>query len=167
MSLYSITTEYQRLITAIEDGEIPEEAIADTIEGLSAEWNERAEAVTSAIKNLMAEADMIKAEESALKARRQAKENTAQRLVEYLSRSMQAIGCENYESARHSVSFKKSTAICITDENAFLTYALTEYPSAVRHKETFEPDKTVIKELLKTVNLPHVAVEERLNIQIK
>lgn len=167
MSLYSITTEWQRLITAIEDGEIPEEAIHDTIEGLQGEWEERAEAVTSAIKNLMSEAEMIKAEEDALKARRNAKENTAQRLSEYLSASMQAVGCANYESPRHSVSFKKSNAVVITDENAFIEYAFVECPKALRRKESIEPDKTVIKKMLETAEIPYVRLEERLNIQIK
>lgn len=167
MSLYSITTEYRSLINAIAEGEIPEEAIADTLEAVEGEWDARAEAVISAIKNIKAEAAGIEAEISALEERKKRKKRTVEKLSEYLSLSMQGIGRSTYESSKHSVSFKKSTAIRITDEAEFIAYALREHPEAVRKKESIEPDKAAIKELLKTVNLPHVAVEVKQNIQIK
>jgi hypothetical protein len=34
MNLYEINTEYLALMSAVENGEIPEEAIADTLEGI-------------------------------------------------------------------------------------------------------------------------------------
>lgn len=167
MSLYTITKEYQRLMDAIECGEIPEEAIADTLEAVSGEWEERAEAVLAAIKNLRAEANNIKAEEEALAERRKAKEATAKRLTEYLSAALRATGKTKYESARHSVSFRSSTSIRITDEEAFIKYALDEHHECVKIKTDYSPDKTVIKELLKTVELPYVELEVKQNIQIK
>lgn len=167
MSLYTITTEYRQLIEAIESGDIPEEAINDTFEAVSLEWDERAEAVLSAIKNLMAEAKNIEDEVKALEERKKAKLRTIDRLKEYISSSMQALNKPTYESARHLVKFTKSSSIRITDEEAFIKYVKRRYPNALRIKKEVSPDKTVIKELLKTVNLPHVAVEVKQNIQIK
>lgn len=167
MSLYSITTEYQRLIADIEDGIIPEEAIADTLDSVTGEWEERAEAVVSAIKNISAEARAIAAEEAALKARKLKKENTVKRLSQYFASAMLSIGRISYESAKHSVSFKKSEAVQITDMDAFLEYARENLPDALRRKETVEPDKDFIKKLLKESELPFVTLEIRQNIQIK
>ena len=170
MSLYSITTEYRRLIDEIAEGryaDMPEEAIADTVEGIEGAWNERADAVTSAYKNLIAEVKMISDEVKALIERAEAKKAEAKRLLEYLERSMKAVGCKKFETARHSVAFRKSKSVVIDNEAAFFTFALTEHPELVRRKETIEPDKAAIKELLKTVDLPYVSISEKLNIQIK
>ncbi len=167
MSLYSISMDYRKLINAIAEGEIPEEAIADTLEAVEGEWDARAEAVISAIKNIKAEAAAIEAELDALTQRRDKKLKTIERLAEYISSSMQLLGKTTYESARHSVSFKKSESIRITDPEAFIEYATKNYPEAIRKTVKIEPDKIAIKNLIKTVNLPHVAVDVKQNIQIK
>lgn len=167
MSLYQMTTDFRRLLEAIESGEIPEEAISDTLEAVNGAWEERAEAVLAAIKGLKAEAKAIKDEEAVLAERRKKKTQTVERLSEYLASSMRAVGKDRYESARHVVSFRRSSAVRITDVDAFISYATLNHPEAVRIKETLEPDKEAIKELIKTVNLPYVAIDVNENIQIK
>lgn len=167
MSLYQMTTDFRRLLEAIESGEIPEEAINDTIEAVNGAWEERADAVISAIKELKVEAEAIRAEEIALAERRKRKAKTIERLSEYFSTSLKAIGKNKYESAKHVVTFRKSTSLTISDVEAFISYAMNEHPEAVRKKETLEPDKEAIKELIKTVKLPFVTLTEKENIQIK
>lgn len=167
MSLYQMTTDFRRLLEAIENGEIPEEAIDDTLEAVSGSWEERADAVISAIKNLKAEADAIRTEELSLAERRKRKDKVIDRLKEYFTVSLHSIGRERYESARHLVSFRKSAPLKITDVDAFISYAMLNHPEAVRIKEILEPDKDAIKELLKTVELPYCVIEEKYNMQIK
>ena len=167
MSLYEVTLNYARLIEAIEMGEIPEEAIADTLEALNGEWEERADAVLSAIKNYRAECEAIRAEEKALADRRKRKERTIERLEAYLTDSIKQVGRTGYESARHCVRFTTSAAVVVTDMAALIRYAEEHEVGAVRVKSEVVADKDVIKQLLKAGDVPGAELEIRTNIQIK
>ena len=167
MSLYSISMDYRNLINAIAEGEIPEEAIADTLDAVQGAWEERAEAVIAAIKNMLAEANAMKSEVDNLSERIKHKKATAERLTVYLKEQMETVGCNKFESARHEVKFSKSKAVVFTNEEDFIKYASEHFPELLRKEEKISPDKVAIKEMLKTSVLPHVAIEERKNIVIK
>lgn len=166
MSLYNVTSEMQALLTMLEAGEVSSEDLKDTIESVELEWNERADAVISAIKNLISEAEAIRGEEIALAARRKRKESAAERLKEYLTASMQALGKPKYESPRHAVSFRKSYRINITDEDALLKWARINAPDIVKEGKP-SVSKESIKALIGEVNVPFVTADEINNIQIK
>ena len=70
MTLYEISREYSDFVIAVENGEIPEEAINDTFEMLTGELDEKIDNTACVIKNLNAEAAAIKGEIDALAARR-------------------------------------------------------------------------------------------------
>lgn len=167
MSLYEVTTTYRRLIKAIENEEIPAEAIADTLEAVNGEWGERADAVLSSIKNYRAECEAIRAEEKALADRRKRKERTIERLEAYLTDSIKQVGRTGYESARHCVRFTTSAAVVVTDMAALIRYAEENEVDAVRVKSEVVADKDVIKRLLKAGDVPGAELEIRTNIQIK
>jgi chromosome segregation ATPase len=166
MSLYSLTGEMLELIGMLEAGEIPEEAISDTLEALSGEWNTKADSIISAIKNINVEAEGIKAEIEALSERLARKKATVARLEEYLTSSMLALNMPRYESARHDVRFRKSYRAKITDESALLEWAKENAPDIIKHgADTISKDK--VKRLATTVNVPFYVAEEVNNIQIK
>lgn len=166
MSLYEVTTTYRRLIEAIENEEIPAEAIADTLEAVNGEWGERADAVLSSIKNYRAECEAIRAEEKALAERRKRKERVVERLTEYLSNNMLAVGVATFENARHSVRFRTSSAVVVEDMDALIRYAERD-PEAVKVKTEIVANKDYIKEALKSGDVDGVRLEIRTNIQIK
>ena len=167
MSLYEVTTNYARLIEAIELGDIPEEAIADTLEAVNGEWSERADAVLSAIKNYRAECEAIRSEEKALAERRKRKEKVIERLEGYFTESIKKIGRSTYESPKHLVRFTTSSAVVVTDMAALVEYAAENAPDAVKVKTETTADKDVIKRLLKAGDVPGAVLEVRTNIQIK
>lgn len=74
----------QQFLTAVDAGEIPEEAFADTLEGLEGLLADKLDDCACAYKGLIAESKEIKAEEAALAARRKVKENEAARLASYI-----------------------------------------------------------------------------------
>lgn len=119
MKLYEIAKEYEEFTRLVESGEIPPEAIADTLESIEGEFDSKADNTACIIKNLEAEAAAIKAEESALKERRQSKEATADRLKNYLSEQMQAMGKSKLETARNMIGFRASTSVYIANEEEF------------------------------------------------
>lgn len=167
MTLYELTSAYRNLVEAIEAGEIPEEAINDTLEAVGGEFELKCDNVACAIKNLLAEAEMIKAEEEKLAERRKRKLASADRLSEYLSASMQRAERMKLETPRNSITHRRSLAIRITDEEAFLCWADKNAPEAVKTTVKRAPVLSCVRELVKTVNVPYAVVEERQNIQIK
>lgn len=149
MKLYELDNEYLDFISAIENGTIPEDAIEDTLEMLDADYKDKLDNTICAIKNLTGEAKMIGEEIKALTARKKAKENSADYLKDYISRSMQCRGETSFESARNKVAFRKSERLVIADEAAFAkkypefaTFTpqinLTDVKTAVKSGESFD-----------------------------
>ena len=125
------------------------------------ERNTKLEGVALYIKSLEAEADAMKAEEKALAERRAVREKKAERLRRYLSDSMQALGDTKLETARVSLSFRKSEAVVIEDQAALPVEFL-------KVKMTETPDKAAIKNAIKAgAEVTGAALVENKNLQIK
>ena len=92
MNLIDLTNDYLKVKEMAENGEIPFEAVADTLDGLEGEFDGKADGIASLVKRLTAEAGAIKSEEDNLYKRRKAKENAAERLKSYLLGQMTQIG---------------------------------------------------------------------------
>ena len=119
MTLYEITDTYKNFMEMVETGEIPEEAIADTLEGLQGDFNDKADNVACMFKNLSANVTAMKAERDALNERIKSKQSKADSLKHYLSESMKALELSKIETARNAISFRKSTSCFIADEEDF------------------------------------------------
>lgn len=165
MKLYELTGEFRALEAAIDAGEIPEEAIADTIEALSGEVDVKIDRILSLIKEKRRFAEAIKAEVDTLTKRLRQTERSAIWLEAYIARALEAMDREGFESPRHKVSFRKSQAVRITDEAAFIEWARKNAPEAIYVKETVS--KTAVGKLIETTNVPFAVVETKKNIQIK
>lgn len=165
--LYELTSTYASLIAAIENGEIPEEAVADTLEAVEGEYEEKCDNVISAIKNLQAEAEAIKAEADKLIERQKAKIRQVENLIAYLTESMNRVGKTKHESAKHLVTFRASKALEIDDVDAYLAWAKEHAPETVKTTVTEKPIAAEIRNLLDKTEVPHVHIAVRQNIQIK
>ena len=118
-ALYELTGQYIELLDAIESGEVPEEAIPDTLEGLSGELDEKIDNCACIVKQLDSEAAAIKAEKAALAERQSVKEHQRDRLKDYIRQSMGLAGKKKVETARNCVSVGKAQPkAVITDLDA-------------------------------------------------
>lgn len=125
MTLYEINEQYRAFLAAVEDGEIPEDAVADTLEAIEADFDEKADNLACLIKELLAEADGIKKEADNLTARYKAKKNRVEWLKKILFYNMQAMGRQRLETARNRLAIKKTpAAVCVEDEEALIRYLL-------------------------------------------
>jgi len=70
MKLYEIATQYQQALATLDDLDLPDEVIADTLEGLKGELQEKGKNVAAYIKNLEVDVKAIKDAEQAMKDRR-------------------------------------------------------------------------------------------------
>jgi hypothetical protein len=161
-SLYTID---QAVLTLLDNGLVFDAETGevlfdeDNFDQLEIERQAKLEAVALYVKGLEAEAAAIRAEEKALAERRQAKERKAERLREYVARSMRMFGDSKLETARVALSFRRSEAVKIMNERRIPHGFLIMKPSI---------DKTAIKKALKAGQEVNGAIlVERQNLQIK
>lgn len=167
MKLYEIAVEYQNFLEAIENGDIPEEAIIDTLESITSILEDKADNIACLIKNMSAEAEAIKAEEAKLSERRKAKEKQVDRLKEYLSTTLLASGYTKIETARNKITFRKSESVAVDDEAEFIKWAMSNDDAYLTYKDP-TINKTAVKEALKNgIELNGVRIESKQNLQIK
>lgn len=166
MKLYEIAQDYLALMQAIENDEIPEEAIADTLEAITAEIEDKADNIACLLKNIDAEIVAIKAEETRLAERRKVKEKSAERIKQYLSDVLQGAAIDKVETARNRISFRKSEAVEL-DEGAFVAWAMENNNDLLTYSAP-KANKTEIKKALKggqAVEGARLVIKQ--NIQIK
>ena len=156
MTLYEID---KQILNAIEYGCDPEtgEIIDGTaLDDLVMAKEEKTENVILVIKEILAEANAIREEEIALAKRRKTKENRAEWLKNYVSRSLNG---EKFQTARCSASFRKTKAVKVLDYDSI--------PEDYIRIKT-EPNTMAIKDALKAgEEVPGAVLEDRLSLIIK
>lgn len=127
-----------------------QEAWFDTLSGIEEEFDVKAENLAAYIKGLKAEADALKAEETALNRRRKAKENQMERMKAYLLENMQLINRQKIDTPRARLSIRTNAeSVQFADENEFITRCeLAGADDFLRYKKP-EIDKTEVKAALK------------------
>lgn len=170
MKLYELTDAYNAFMEAVDNGEIRDpQAIEDTMDSINEAFDEKCEHIALLIKTLTAEADAIKAEAANLTGRATTKEKTVERLKDYLARNLLMIGQEKLETPRCRLTFRKSEALQIYDENKLLDALKAsgngEWAQVV---ETVKYDKKAIKDAIKSgTELAGASVVTNKNLQIK
>lgn len=163
-TLYEISTAYLNFLEAVDNGDIPEEAIADTLAGLEGALEDKADNIACLIKSLKAQVAGIKAEEENLAERRRAKEGRIVWLTDYLGRELLSAGMDIVETNRNKITFRNSTAVDIYDIESFVKNASSDY---LTYKDP-TPDKKAITQAIKDgKEVPGCGLVTKRNIQIK
>ena len=165
MTLYeidhAISEAFEQAIDP-ETGELINEEAWARLEALQMDREQKLEGIALWVKDLNAEAAAIKAEEDALKRRRQSTEKKADSLRGYLSYALN--GAEKFKTSKVAISWRRSETAELLDGVDPVSLPL-EYQ---RVKVAVEPDKTKLKEALKAgKTIEGVELVERQNIQIK
>ena len=152
MNLYEINKAMQECIN-LETGEID----LELFEKLQLEKDEKIENVALWIKNLSSDVESMENEKKAFEERIKACKNKVSFLKTYLE---MALNGEKFQTAKCSITFRKSKSIEVTDisklEKNYLKYA---EPTA---------DKTAIKKAIESgVTVAGASLVENLNVQIK
>lgn len=161
MTIYEIDTA----IAALVDPESGELLDYEAFSELSMERSKKIENMALWAKELSATAKIIKAEEDVLKARRQSMENKAVRLKEYLALILDG---EKFETAKCSISYRKSSALEITDN-----FALSEWLEAAGFGDLVAysaptVDKREVTKLIRAGSVvPGAEIVERQSLTLK
>jgi len=153
MKLYEIDSQIENLID-LETGEI---ADFEKFEALQMERAEKIENIALWYKNLISDAEQLKAEEKAFSERRKQAENKAESLKNYLDFALQG---EPFKTTKANVTYRKSESIEIENIGFIPSqYLKVAEPTA---------DKTAIKQAIKNGEaIKGAELVTKQNIQIK
>lgn len=167
MKLYELAENYENFIAAVESGEIPEDALIDTLEAIESAIEDKVDNIACLLKNLTAEAVAIKAEKDNLEERIKAKEKERDRIKAYLSDMLLKCGKTKIETPRNKITFRKSEVVVVEDEAAFMDWAEREHDEYLTYKDP-TINKTAIKKALASgTEIVGAHIESKQNIQIK
>lgn len=108
ISLYEMTAEWQRVNEMLNDPEVPEEAIFDTIEMIELDMGVKAENYAKLIKELESNATIIDGEIKRLRSRRESLENRAAALKANLENMMRVTGRTSFKTPLFSFSIQEN-----------------------------------------------------------
>lgn len=163
-TLYEIAAEYKADIDKLADLELSPEAVADTIEGMSGELQQKAQNIGYLVRQLETTAQAIKDAEAQMAARRKAIENRTQSIKDYVLNVMQMHSIEKIETPYFNLSLAKNPpAVDIYDSNQVPAHFMKqpEPPPPV-------PDKAAIKQSLKLgEDVPGCRLSQSVRLTIK
>jgi hypothetical protein len=130
----------------------------DRLENLQMERSQKIENVCLWVKNLLSDAEAIKAEKDALADREAKCRKKADDLKKWLAFALEG---QKFSTARCAVSFRRSEKVEVLDEDRIPRAYMVETVS-------YKPDKQLIKEVLKDgQEISGCRLVESQNVQIK
>lgn len=118
-TLFELTGAYLELLQLAEEEELDKQTLADTLEGLQGELEQKADQYAAVIKTLKGQEDMIDLEIKRLQERKQILVNNQKRLKETLETAMNTTGNRKFKTVLHSFNIQKNPpSLKIIDENS-------------------------------------------------
>ena len=164
MNLYQLNSEYERIMSDVMEyaeengGELSVE-LEHALEGVEIDLETKIENTALMIKNLVAEAEMVRAEEKKLTERRKKLENRSEAISSWLSMNLRG---KQFKTGNVAITWRKSESV----EVDILAEALpTEFQVV---KTTVTADKVELKKALKNgVVIDGVSIHEKQNMQVR
>lgn len=160
MTLYELTSEYLELLSMLEDPDIDEQTINDTLEAIGGELEDKADGYARVMRQMDADATAIKKEEERLYARRKSLENRSAWLKQRLQSVMEVTGKKKFKTELFSFGIQKNPASVVVDDES-------KVPAGYWIPQQPKLDKTSLKEWLKDYECEwaHLAQSESLRIR--
>lgn len=159
MKLYELAQNYAELLEIAE--EIESDALVDTLEALQDAIEDKAENIAKLIKNLEADAKIIKEEEQRLAERRRAIEAKVDKLKTYLQEQLEIAGLQKVKRPTITVAIQaNSPSVEVVDETAIPSDFLIPQPAKV-------DKKSILERLKKGESVPGVALKQTKGVRIR
>jgi len=160
--LYEISEQFKEL-QALADDESMAEAVADTLEGIQGEFNDKAKAISSMVLNMDGDIEPIDSAIARLQARKKTIQNKQASLKNYLRENMTRCDIKKIACPLFTVTLVQGRELAFIDNEEALP---DDYLSV---KTTISPDKTAITKALKEgAEIPGAHLERaKSSIRIK
>jgi restriction endonuclease S subunit len=147
-ALYQLRTEYVELMTKLADMDLDAQTLSDTIEstGVVESFNEKAANVVMVARQFDAHCDAIDSEIERLKALKTSRQNTADKLRDYLLNNMMAAQIESIDHPLMSIKIRNNPESVEVFEEKLIPSDYMTWPKMPDPK----PNKTLIKTALKS-----------------
>jgi hypothetical protein len=163
MKLYQLADEYQQALEVLDDPELPEEVVRDTLEALQGGLVQKGQAVAAYALNLSAEIEALKAHEKRVAAKRKTLEAREAWFREYLKVNMERCGINEIKAIDGTFTAKlgKGRPSVVIDDDKLIP----DDSEFVRWKR--EVDKTAIAAAIKNgQEVPGAHLETRPTLRI-
>lgn len=120
MTLYELTEEFQQLLQIAEDPDADEQTIADTMEALTGEIEDKIDGYATVINSMLADIETIRAEEKRLAERRRIYDERVSRMKTAVKSAMELTGKTKVQTAVYTVSIRKSPAKLVIDDESLI-----------------------------------------------
>lgn len=162
-SLYLIAAEYQQAAARLQDTDLDEQTILDTLDGMAGAVELKARNVAFVIRSTEALAASMKQAESDIAARRKHVEARAEHIKDYLLAHMIACGITKIECPEFQLSVRDNpTSVVIDAESQIPDDYWREIPA------TRYVDKTLVKQAIADgYEVPGVHTERAKRLTIK
>lgn len=161
MTIYDLTNEYIQLLEMASDPEVDPDVLADTMEGLEGEIEDKADGYAKVIRQIEADAAAIKEEIGRLQERKGHLENSIARMKNALQTAMEVTGKTKFKTALFSFGIQKNPASVVLDTE--------EVPEEYLVYQAPKVDRGKIKEDLKAgkdlTGIAHLEQGESLRIR--
>lgn len=144
MKLYEITEQYLQLLEVASDPDVDPQVIADTMEAVEGDFEDKADGYAKVIAQLSADSDALKKEIDRLQARKKALDGSVKRIKENLQAAMIACDKKKFKTMLFSFGIQKNPASVVMD-----TTDVFKIPAEFLVMRDPEIDKAAIKEALK------------------
>lgn len=142
MNLYELSSNFAELFDLIENEEVEQEVLADTLEAIEDGIENKVDNIAKIIKNLDGAVEVFKKEENRIAIRRKVMENRVKWLKEYLLLSLDVTKKKKIEAGTFVVRKQKNPMSVIVSDKSKLPkkYLIPQEP---------KEDKDAIKKALK------------------
>lgn len=143
LTLYQIADQYLADMQKLQDMDLDEQTLADTLEGLSGELEVKATNVAMFMRNLENAADAIKEAEKQMADRRKAIENRIDRIKSYLISNMERTEIKKIECPYFAITLKKNPpALKVLEEDKIPSkyFTIPEPPPPALDKAKLKED---------------------------
>ena len=140
MTLYNLAENYKLLMAMAEDPEIDSEMLADTMEAIEGEIDEKLDNYAVIINTIKTNVQQIKDEENRLADMRRSMENKQKKMLQVMTYMMTTTDHQKIKTSRYSFTVQKNPPSLVLDE---------QYIENIPDEYIIIPDPVVDKAKLK------------------
>lgn len=144
-NIYELTNDWQTVYQMIDDEEVPEDVLIDTLESIEGEIEYKADGYAMVIKNIQSDIDGLDNEIKRLQQRKTTMENSIECMKNNLYSTMKTIGRPKFKTKLFSFNIQKNGG----KRGITLTKDISEIPIKYRVKQPDKINNDAIRDMFK------------------